>query len=84
LLGLSARQVKRLKRRYADDHVDWVYHGNRGRPPVHRIGTPTRDPVIEWRAASMRVTNDTHLHEKRKETAGAAPCQGVTNWQAPA
>jgi hypothetical protein len=32
LLQLSARQVKRLKARYQVDRVDWVRHGNRGRP----------------------------------------------------
>ena len=32
LLQLSERQVQRLKRRYRPDGVDWVRHGNRGRP----------------------------------------------------
>src|ERR1700690_4077736 len=32
LLQLSERQVQRLKRRYRPDGVDWVHHGNRGRP----------------------------------------------------
>ena len=31
LLELSAQQVKRPTRYHAD-HVDWVRHGNRGRP----------------------------------------------------
>ena len=28
LLNLSGRQVKRLKRLYLPDQVNWVYHGN--------------------------------------------------------
>jgi hypothetical protein len=31
LLHLSERQVRRLKRRYQPDSIDWVHHGNLGR-----------------------------------------------------
>jgi hypothetical protein len=46
LLNLSERQVKRLKKRYDPNHAAWVYHGNRGKPPVNRIGDAARRQVV--------------------------------------
>ena len=38
LLGLSERQVKRLKAKYETESVEWVKHGNRGRKKPWGLG----------------------------------------------
>ncbi len=64
LLGLSERQIQRLKRRYQPDQVDWVYHGNRGRQPANAIPATARQQVVRLAAGKYGGFNDTHLHEK--------------------
>jgi transposase len=64
LLNLSARQVKRLKKRYESNNAAWVQHGNRGRPPVHRIADATRRQVVALAKGKYAGFNDSHLQEK--------------------
>ena len=61
LLDLSARQVKRLKRRYDPHSVAWVYHANRGKPPRNRIAEDTRRRVVTLARDKYRRFNDSHL-----------------------
>jgi transposase len=64
LLGLSRRQVKRLKKRYRRESVDWVYHGDLGRSPDRRLGEKVRQQVVELARGKYKGFNDSHLHDK--------------------
>ena len=64
LLGLSTRQVQRLKRSQQAGGVEWVYHGNRGRAPANRTGETQRKQVVELARGGYTGFNDTHLTEK--------------------
>lgn len=70
VLGLSTRQVKRLKQRYRKQRADWVYHGNRGKRPANRIGETVRKQVVELAEGSYKGFNDTHFWEKLKKLEG--------------
>ena len=64
VLGLSGRQVKRLKARYRAETVDWVRHGNRGRPSEKAISPQLREQIVELARNKYAGFNDTHLTEK--------------------
>ena len=72
LLGLSERQVKRLKRKYRPTEGEWVHHGNRGRRPANAIAAETRQRVIEWAKGKYAGFNDSHLQEKLSGVEGVA------------
>lgn len=67
LLGLSARQVKRLKRRFQAGQVEWVRHGNRGRKKPWRLPEAVRRKVQELAKGKYAGFNDSHLTEKLVE-----------------
>ena len=64
LLQLSERQVQRLKRRYRPDSVDWVHHGNRGRPMPWALPAALRRTILQLARGKYRGFNDSHLCEK--------------------
>jgi transposase len=64
LLQLSERQVQRLKRRYRPDCVDWVHHGNRGRPMPWALPAALRRTILELARGKYRDFNDSHLCQK--------------------
>jgi transposase len=64
LLQLSQRQVQRLKRRYSPDGVDWVYHGNRGRPMPWALPAALRQTILQLARGKYQGLNDSHLCEK--------------------
>lgn len=70
VLGLSTRQVKRLKKRYRAGGVEWVYHGNQGRRPSNRINPTLRQQVVELASGRYRGFNDSHLEEKLVQQEG--------------
>jgi transposase len=72
LLGLSTRQVKRLKGRYESKLGDWVYHGNRGKAPSNRTSETVRKQVAELAEGRYKGFNDTHLCEKLKKLESMA------------
>ena len=47
LLGLSTRQIKRLKARYEPEQVDSGRHGNRGQPKPWAIGEAVKQRIVE-------------------------------------
>jgi transposase len=67
LLGLSPRQVKRLKRRYRPDMVEWVRHGNRGRAKPWRLAKAMRARIVKLAQDKYVGFNDSHLAEKLRE-----------------
>ena len=64
LLQLSGRQVQRLMRRYRPDSVDWVQHGNRGRPMPWALPLPQKQLILTLARGKYRGFNDSHLAEK--------------------
>jgi len=64
LLQLSERQVQRLKRRYRPDSVDWVQHGNRGRPMPWALPAALRRTILQLARGKYQDFNDSHLCQK--------------------
>jgi transposase len=50
LLGLSIRQVQRLKKKFKEEGHASLIHGNTGRKPVHAIDAEIKD-IIACKAA---------------------------------
>jgi len=70
LPGLSRRQVYRLKARYRAEEVDWVRHGNRGRPKPWGGPEAVRERVLALARGKYAGFNDSHLTDKLREVEG--------------
>ncbi len=66
-LGLSARQVRRLRAAYAEEGVAALIHGNRGRQPAHTLAASVRERVVELATGKYAGFNHQHLTEKLAE-----------------
>lgn len=69
-LGLSPRQVKRLKRRYEAHGAAGMAHGSRGRPSRRRIPPEVVEIVLKLATGKYAGFNDVHLTEKLVEEEG--------------
>lgn len=69
-LGVSRRQVQRLKQRFTSKDEGWIYHGNQGRSPVNVLPESVRSRVVELAQGKYAGFNDHHLHEKLVEQEG--------------
>jgi transposase len=67
LLGISARQIKRLRRRFKERGVKGLLHGNRGKAPWNKTAPQTIERVLKLAGSRYQGLNDTHLTEKLKE-----------------
>jgi hypothetical protein len=65
LLGVSRRQVRRLRARFADVGMEVVVHGNKDRSPVNRTDPFVLEHVIELVGGSGKYhdLNVCHLHD---------------------
>ena len=63
-LGLSARQMRRVRARVAKMGPKGVVHGNCGRAPAHRVAEQVRAQVVELRLGKYLDFNDQHFSEK--------------------
>jgi transposase len=72
LLGLSARQVRRLKRRYRDEGVGALLHGNQGRTPGNALAPSVRAQITELATSVYAGYNHSHLWEILSEEHGLA------------
>ena len=95
-LGLSPRQLRRVRRRVAELGRAGVIHGNTGRAPKHRVSTEQRERIVQLRLGPYRGFNDHHLTDKLCEVeqlkvsratvrrvlreAGIGPTQGRRPW----
>ncbi len=70
VLGVSARQVRRLRRAVAQRGAKGVVHGNTGRAPQHRVGEAVREQIVELRRRKYAGFNDQHFTEKLCEVEG--------------
>jgi transposase len=66
-LGITVRQVRRLKRRFEAGGPAALAHGNRGRPSPRRVPAAARETVIRLMTTVYVGFNDTHLTEKLRE-----------------
>jgi len=64
VLGLSKRQVRRLRRAVERQGAQGVVHGNTGRAPKHRLEEDVRERVLELRRKKYAGFNDQHFTEK--------------------
>src|SRR5512135_2202131 len=67
LLGMSARQMKRLRRKMKEQGVVGLVHGNRGKPAWNKTRPEKRRKVIQLARGCYQGLNDTHLTEKLRE-----------------
>jgi transposase len=67
LLGISARQMKRLRRKMKRGGIEALVHGNRGKAAWNKTALEEREKVIDLAGERYHGLNDTHLTEKLKE-----------------
>lgn len=70
LLGLSARQVKRLRKKMRERGVQGLLHGNRGQKPWNGTAKEAVKKVLQLAQGCYKGLNDTHLTEKLGEKEG--------------
>jgi transposase len=70
VLGLSVRQVRRLQAAYAEEGVQALVHGNRGRTPAHTLPASVRAQVVELAQGKYAGFNQQHLTEKLNAVEG--------------
>jgi transposase len=67
LLGISARQMKRLRRKMKERGIEGLVHANRGKKPWNKTALEKLEKVIKLARGKYQGFNDTHLTEKLKE-----------------
>ncbi len=64
LLGVTTRQIDRIKKRLAKEGAKSIIHGNSGRKPSHAISEDTKKRVLEIREKEpYKQTNFIHFQE---------------------
>jgi hypothetical protein len=71
-IGLSERQLWRLRVAFERDGPAGLVHGNRGRRSKARLDASLRERVIELRRTTYGDVNDTHFSELLAEREGIA------------
>jgi transposase len=67
LLGISPRQMKRLRRKMKGRGIEGLLHGNRGKAAWNKTASEEIAKVLELARGRYQGLNDTHLSEKLKE-----------------
>ncbi len=67
LLGLSIRQIKRIKKEMQKKGVRAFGHGNAGRKPKHALDQSTVERIIELAQTDLKGANCTHMAELMAE-----------------
>jgi transposase len=67
LLGLSLRQIKRLRQKFKAHGVEGVLHANRGKTAWNKTSKEKIDQVLGLAQGRYQGLNDSHLTEKLKE-----------------
>ncbi|MCR4399347.1 MAG: helix-turn-helix domain-containing protein, partial [Syntrophomonadaceae bacterium] len=62
-LGLSIRQVKRLKKGVVQEGFSFLAHGNRGRTPSHALAPETAQRVLALATSRYAGCNFHHLRD---------------------
>ena len=64
VLGLSVRQLRRIRQRVAREGRAGLAHGNQGRPPTNKLAAKVRARVLRLRQGRYVDFNDQHFMEK--------------------
>ena len=67
LLGISVRQMKRLRRKMKEQGVEGLLHGNRGKGSWNKTASEKIKQVLQLARGRYHGLKDTHLTEKLKE-----------------
>ena len=67
LLGISPRQMKRLRRKMKERGVEGLLHGNRGKAPWNKTASEKVNRVLELARGRYQGFNDSHMTEKLRE-----------------
>jgi transposase len=67
LLGISARQMKRLRRKMKERGAQGLMHGNCGKRSWNKTGSEIVEKVIGFARGRYQGLNDTHFAEKLRE-----------------
>lgn len=78
ILGVTVRQVRRLKAAYGAKGPAALVHGNRGRPPAHALSAEVRDRVRTLAQERYQGFNHQHLTEKLAEEHELPPLARTT------
>ena len=70
LMGVSVRQVHRLRAAYRDVGAAALVHGNRGRTPAHTLDPAIRQQVLILAQTTYAACNHQHLSELLGEREG--------------
>lgn len=70
LLGISTRQMKRLRQKMRQKGVQGLLHGNRGQKPWNGTTSEVVERVMKLARGRYEGLNDTHLTEKLNEKEG--------------
>ena len=70
LLGISKRQLQRLRRAYSERGVAGLVHGNRGRAAHNTVDAAIAARVVELAKDKYRGFNQQHLSEMMAENEG--------------
>lgn len=69
-LGLSTRQIRRLRKQMRRTGPEGLVHGNRGRPTHNRLSAELRARVVALARGRYAGLNDQHLTEKLTAVEG--------------
>lgn len=69
-LGLSIRQVQRIKKKVARQSPEGILHGNKGRRPSHSFSIEKKERVVELAKERYFDFNFSHLSEILEEEEG--------------
>lgn len=67
MLGLSVRQIKRIKKEMQSNGVQALGHGNAGRKPKHALDPSIAARIIELAQTDLKDANCTHMSELMAE-----------------
>ena len=70
LLGISERQVKRLRAEYRRERAGALAHGNRGKRPANAVDLEVAQRVVELAQTTYLGFNQQHLTEMLAEREG--------------
>ena len=70
IIGISARQMRRILRRYEEYGYDGLYDRRRGKPSPKRVPKATVEKVLELYQEQYHDLNVKHFHEKLVDEHG--------------
>lgn len=70
LLGISIRQVRRLRRQYEQEGAAALAHGNRGRRPAHALDPAVAEQIVALAKTKYAGFNQHHFTEMLLEREG--------------